>query len=210
MRLDDFRQQGAGNVCALLSATGAPQAVLGRAALERLQALAPRDDALLIVDMAVPPDVEPAACQALGLRRIGMDDIAAVATRNRGAREREAANAREIVDDALATFLATRAERRYGTLIGNLQRRYQHTAESGVERLLDKELAGLGEAEREAVRRWARVLARRFAHIPCVGLRGLLRNGPEGALEAFIGGLEPELADELYAALQHGGAETRG
>ncbi len=209
MLLDDFRREGARDVCALLSATGAPNAVVGRAALERLQALAPRDT-LLVVDMAVPPDVAPEACRALGLRRIGMDDIAAVAARNRGARQREAATAREIVDEALTTFIATQAERRYGTLIGNLQRRYQHTAESGVERLLGRELAGLGEAERDAVRRWARVLARRFAHIPCVGLRGLLRDGPDGALEAFVGGLDPELADELFAAPRHAPTEARG
>jgi len=44
------------------------------------------------------------------------------------------------------------------------------------------------------------VLARRFAHIPCLGLRGLLYAGPDGSIDAFLAGLEPEFADELRQA----------
>jgi hypothetical protein len=66
---------------------------------------------------------------------------------------------------------------------------------------LKKELKGLGDTERAAIETWAEVLARRFAHIPCLGLRGLLHDGPDGSLQAFLSGLEPEFADELRAAL---------
>jgi len=38
-----------------------------------------------------------------------------------------------------------------------------------------------------------------------LGLRGLLHDGPDGSLEAFLGGLEPEFADELRAALKDNG-----
>ncbi|MCY3730795.1 MAG: hypothetical protein OXF98_05585, partial [Rhodospirillaceae bacterium] len=69
-----------------------------------------------------------------------------------------------------------------------------------------KELKGLGDAEREAVATWAEVLARRFAHIPTRGLRGLLHHGPEGALDAFLEGLDAEFADELRAARERGAA----
>ncbi|MEQ8660828.1 MAG: hypothetical protein RLW62_08425, partial [Gammaproteobacteria bacterium] len=176
MALADFARDGARAVCALLSATGAPGSVLERAALERLQAHAPDGCQLLVIDMAVPADIAATDCAALDLPRIDMNAITAIAADNRGAREREAARARELVDAALGEFTGTLAERRYGPLAGRLQQRYQQTADSGVERLLERDLANLGTAEQEAVRRWARVLARRFAHIPCVGLRGLLRD----------------------------------
>jgi hypothetical protein len=39
-----------------------------------------------------------------------------------------------------------------------------------------------------------------------LGLRGLLHDGPDGSLDAFLNGLEPEFADELRAAL-NGAAE---
>ena len=40
-----------------------------------------------------------------------------------------------------------------------------------------------------------------------MGLRGLLHDGPDGSIEAFLSGLEPEFADELRAALK--GAAVR-
>lgn len=186
---------------ALLSATGAPGAVFGRAALERIAARTPSGEPPLIVDMAVPPDIDPDVCMKLAIPRIGMDEVVAHAERSRATRLIEAAEAREQVDKALSTLNDRYAERYYGPLFGALQKRYRRTAQEGVKRLFGKELKGLGDEERAAVEVWAEVLARRFAHIPCLGLRGLVHTGPEGSLEAFLDGLEPEFADELRAAL---------
>lgn len=186
---------------ALISATGAPGTVLDKAALERLAANAASGEPPLIVDMAVPADIDPDDCAALALERIGMDTIVARADSNRAARLTEAADAREQVDAALDELKEKLAEKFYGPLLGALQRRYQRTAEEGVRRLLRKELRELGDDERRAIETWSRVLARRFAHIPCLGLRGLLYAGPDGSVDAFLDGLEPEFADELRQAL---------
>ncbi len=192
-------------VTALLCATGAPGVVLDDAALTRIAAADTSSSAPLIIDMAVPPDVSPEGCTRLGLTRIGMDEITAQADANRGARLAEAAQAREYVDEALAELHERYTERFYGPLLGTLQQRYQRTAREGVTRLLKKELSGLGPGERAAIENWSEVLARRFAHIPCLGLRGLMQHGPEGSLDAFIDGLEPEFANELRDALNRGG-----
>jgi glutamyl-tRNA reductase len=188
---------------AVLTATGAEQPILTRNALERIAAKTPSGQAPLIIDMAVPADVEAACCEQLAIPRIGLDDIVQRAEGNRSARLVEAAQAREQVDEALAKLHDRITERYYGPLFGALQQRYRKTAQAGVKRLLDKELRGLDTAERAAVETWCEVLARRFAHIPCLGLRGLLHSGPEGSVEAFLGGLEPAFAEELRAAL-HG------
>ncbi len=194
---------------AIISATGAADSVLTETSLERLAARAPSGEPLLLVDMAVPADIDPEACAKLGLTRIGMDQIVADTERNRAARLVEAAQARELVDDALARLHDRFAERVYGPLFGALQQRYRRTAEEGVRRLLKKELKGLGETERAAIATWSEVLARRFAHIPCLGLRGLLHDGPEGSLDAFLSGLDPEFAEELRAAVKNGTSEPR-
>jgi len=186
---------------AVLSATGAGHAVIDKPALERIAARAASGEPPLIIDMAVPADIDPDACARLGLTRIGMDAITARAEQNRRARLTEAADAREQVDAALDQLQERLAERLYGPLLGALQRRYQRTAEEGVRRLLKKELQSLGDAERSAIETWSQVLARRFAHIPCLGLRGLLHAGPDGSIDAFLNGLEPEFADELRQAL---------
>jgi glutamyl-tRNA reductase len=186
---------------AVLCATGAETVILDRAALERIAARSGSGEPPLIVDMAVPADADPAASAEQGIRRLGMDAIVAQADSNRSARLSEAADAREQVDAALDELQERLAERLYGPLHGALQRRYQRTAEEGVRRLLKKELNALGAEERQAIETWSQVLARRFAHIPCLGLRGLLYAGPDGSVDAFLDGLEPEFADELRQAL---------
>ena len=187
---------------ALMSSTSARGTLIGSSVLERLATRTPSGQAPLLIDMAIPADIDPTACAQLGIKRIGMDEMIAEAERNREARLIEAAQARELVDDALLRLHDRFAERVYGPLFGVLQQRYQHTAQVGVKRLLKKELSGLGDEERAAIETWSEVLARRFAHIPCLGLRGLLYNGPDGALDAFLNGLDPEFADELRQALK--------
>lgn len=194
---------------AVLSATGAPGAIMDAAALERLAARTPSGQAPLIVDMAVPADFDPEACAELDIVRIGMDAIVTEAEQNREARLLEAAQAREQVDQGLAELNDRFAERYYGPLFGALQQRYRRTAQEGVRRLLKKELKGLGDDERLAIETWTEVLARRFAHIPCLGLRGLLHGGPEGSLDAFLDGLDPEFADELRSALDRSSKTAR-
>jgi glutamyl-tRNA reductase len=199
--LDAFRSEPP-VVEALLTATGAGEPILAEAALERLAARTASGQPPLIIDMAVPGDVDAALCAKLAIPRVGIDDIVRHAEQSRAARLMEAGPAREQVDQALDELQDRFTERYYGPLFGALQQRYRRTAQEGVKRLLKKDLKGLGDAERAAIETWTEVLARRFAHIPCLGLRGLLHDGPDGSLEAFLNGLEPEFADELRAALK--------
>lgn len=187
---------------AVLSSAGAAEPLLTEPALERIAAKSPSGQAPLFVDMAVPENIDSAACEKLGLPRIGMDEIVREAQVNREARLLEAAQARELVDEALPRIRDRFAERVYGPLFGALQNRYRHTAREGVRRLLKKDLKGLGDAERQAIETWAEVLARRFAHIPTLGLRGLLHHGPDGSLDAFLEGLDPKFSEELRQALE--------
>lgn len=203
MSLNDFLRTPPA-VEAVLSAAGAREPLLTAPALERIAAATPSGQAPLLIDMAVPGNIAGGACRKLGLPHIGMDEIVGEAQVNREARLLESAQARERVDDALLRLRDRFAEQVYGPLFGTLQNRYRHTAREGVRRLLKKELKGLGSAERQAIGMWAEVLARRLAHIPTLGLRGLLHHGPDGSLEAFLRSLDKEFADELRQALERG------
>jgi glutamyl-tRNA reductase len=183
--LDDFRSSP-DPVGALVSATGSPEPVLRRPELERLAARAPRGNPVLLVDMAVPPDVAPEDACASGVERVGMQEIVAEAERNRERRLVEAAEAREMVDRALLEFRRGLMNRVLSPLLAAVQVRYRQTALEGVERLFRKDLAGLGDSEREAVRRWAETLARRFAHLPTTGLREVAYASGSSAVEAFF------------------------
>jgi len=171
---------------AVLLSTGSPEPILRRPELERLAARVPSGVPPLVIDMAVPPDVDPDAARATGVPRLSMDVITQMAEASRQTKLLDLAPARELVDQGLATVRIQLADRIVGPVIAQITQRYRDTALEGVERLFRKELKNLGEEEREAVRRWAEVLARRFAHVPVLGLRGLAEELGADAVRTFL------------------------
>lgn len=183
-------------VAAVVLATGAPEPVLLRPHLERL-AVSRSGHTALIVDLATPPDVDPEVARMVGLERIGMQEILVEAEAHRRGREEAGSAARELVDRALVDLDAKLVDRVIAPLLAALQRRYRATAERGVERLLRKELAGVDLETERAVRRWADVLARRFAHLPTAGLRALATQHGFRVMESFFAAADGALAEEL-------------
>ena len=203
MSLDDFRRAPPA-VEVLLSATGSVEPVLDADAMARVAGATVSGEAPLAIDMAVPADFDAEVCGRLELLRVGMDQIVREAEANRDARLLAAADARSLVDEALPRLREKVVDRVYGPLFGALQKHYQDTARDGVERLLRTLDGGV---DRDAVEAWAQALARRLAHLPTVGLKGLMRYGPEGSLEAFLDGLDPERRELLRASVD-GAAEA--
>lgn len=193
---------------AVLLATGSPVPILGRPELERIAARVPSGQPLLLVDMAIPPDVDPEAARAVGLPRLTMDEIARLAEASRQSRLVDLAPAREIVDQGLSAMRSQLADRIVGPVIAKITQRYRETAVEGVERLFRKELRNLGEEEREAVRRWAEVLAKRFAHVPVLGLRGLAEEMGADAVRTFLEATHEDLYVEPIFARCVDGLET--
>ncbi len=185
----------------LVVATGAREPVLVRADLERIAARTASGESPLVVDLGVPANVPPEDAAAADVPRIGMNDLSEEAAEERRVVLRELGAARACVDDALTELRRHTAERLIGPMIAQLRQRYRHTTLEGVERLFARELPGLGEPEREAIRRWAETLSRRLAHVPSLGLRDLVFQVGPRAVEAFFGTSEPELAREMRDAM---------
>jgi glutamyl-tRNA reductase len=187
---------------AVILATGAQEPILAFPDLELLAARAPSGEPPLIMDLSIPPDVSPDEARRAGFERIGMDEVLREAEQNRERRLIEAADARAIVDEALLGLRRRMVNRILSPLFAAMQRRFRDTAIEGVERLFDKELAGLGDEERAVVRRWAETLARRFAHLPTEGLRGVaFEAGPE-AVEAFLAKADESMVKILRDAAE--------
>jgi len=201
LSLDEFRRSPPA-LAVILSATGSPEPVLDPVVLERLATVGEKPP--LGIDMAVPADIDPDGCRHVGMARIGMDEIVRQAEANRDARLLAAADARALVDEALPRLRDKVVDRVYGPLFGALQKHYQETTTTAVQRLA-KDLGELDAETRRQIDAWAGSLARRMAHLPTVGLKGLMRYGPEGSLDAFLKGLDPERRGLLRRAV-HGGA----
>ena len=190
----------------LISATASPEPVVDAPTLARLTEVTTSGEPPLGIDMAVPADMDADACRRLGVPRVGMDEIVREAESNRAARLLAAADARTLVDEALPRLRDKVVDRVYGPLFGALQKHYRDTAGDAVDSLL--KAVGDCDIERAKVEQWAQSLARRLAHLPTVGLKGLMRYGPEGSLDAFLRGLDPERRGLFRQAVQGGGRQT--
>ncbi|MFT4710867.1 MAG: glutamyl-tRNA reductase [Planctomycetota bacterium] len=199
LSLDHFRQQPPATEV-LLSATGAPGAVLEAAALARVADAPLSGEALMIIDMAVPPDVPPEQARALGVDRIGMDAIIEIAESSRDQRLKEMAGAREEIDAALGRLRIRMGDEHVAPFVTALQKRYRKVAKQGAKRLLSTSLVGLNDDQQAAVLRFAESLAGRFAHLPSTGLRGVARVAGAPAVDAFLSHADAEMAKEFELA----------
>jgi glutamyl-tRNA reductase len=126
-----------------------------------------------------------------------MEDIVQEARQQRDLRADAAAEAREIVQQSLDRLRGQMADRALSPMLASMQRKYQETTEVALQRLFRKDLTSLSEDDREVVRRWAQVLARRLAHVPLVGMRAIARDKGLSAAETFPADADEYLSGEL-------------
>jgi glutamyl-tRNA reductase len=153
----------------VVSSTNSPHHLIERDDLELV--MEARDGRpLLLVDLAVPRDIEPECREVDGVSLHDVDDVQAIADRNASGREAEARRAERLLDSEVARF-----ERWLGSLeviptVAALRRR----AEEVVERVLaenESRWESLSEADRERLAVMARAIANRLLHEPTLQLK---------------------------------------
>src|SRR3954467_10377130 len=106
----------------VLAATASPRPLIERRSVER--AMARRGGRpLVLVDLAVPRDVDPAARAVPGVVLADLDDVERRAARNRAARAGDAGRARAILADEVDRFERWRAGRTVAPAGGALPER---------------------------------------------------------------------------------------
>ncbi len=183
--LDTFKADP-GVVDAIVTAVGGAEPVLDMAAAARIAAHAP-GRGVLIVDLGVPPNVDPGVGAIERIHRIGMDSVIAEAVEGRTARLGELANARLVIDEHLDRLRRDYAVREAAPLIRQMGDHYQTLAAESLKRLPKNNDA-------EALKQWAESFARKLAHAPIKGLRVLAAEAGAGAVQAYMRGVEEALA----------------
>jgi glutamyl-tRNA reductase len=125
---------------------------------------------LLIVDIAVPRDVEPAAAQLDGVTLLDMDDLKAFADAGVRERRREVAAVTAIIDEELERFTTSSTVRELAPLIGALHERAEQIRCEECDRLGAK-LAGLDDRSRQAVEALTKGIIGKLLHEPTVRLK---------------------------------------
>jgi glutamyl-tRNA reductase len=177
----------------VVSATGAAGTVVRRSAVA--DAVSARDGRpLVLLDLAVPRDVEPETAYVDGVRVI---DI--VALRERLADHDagiavDIARAHEIVGDEVRRYVVRRKGDELAPLIRAIRRRGDDVVQAEMERFRSR-LAELTPDEREAVEALARGIAAKLLHDPIVALKERPEPGddsPHARALAELLGIDPD------------------
>ncbi len=93
-----------------------------------------KNGALLIIDIAVPRNFEPAVNELEGLYLYSIDDLEAVVEQNRKARERDMAKGMEIVLENVTEFIEWFGSKDIGPLIGQMKKQFKQIGKNEMER----------------------------------------------------------------------------
>ncbi|MEQ8843146.1 MAG: glutamyl-tRNA reductase [Acidimicrobiales bacterium] len=153
----------------LVTTTGAQDLILEAADVDALAARRDRRG-LVIVDVAVPRDVDPAARQIPGVTLLDMDDIGAFVDRGLEGRNTEVASVRAIVDAEVERYQAMVSAREVAPLIADLRSSAEATRETELARFAAK-LSELEPGERAAVEALTKGIVNKLLHEPTVRLK---------------------------------------
>ncbi len=153
----------------LLTSTGAASVMVEHA---ELAAVADRRAGrqLVIVDVAVPRDVDPSASELPGVTLLDMDDLRAFAASGMENRRREIGAVRTIVDEETVRYAGVASAREVAPLVTALRDRAEalRTAEIARHRA---RLAELSPEQRAAVEALTRGLVAKLLHDPTVRVK---------------------------------------
>ncbi len=168
VRLDDVAAAMA-DVDVLLSSTGAASPLLEVDDLRDIVA-ARSARPLLIVDIAVPRDIDPAVGSLPGVTLLDMDDLRAFAEAGTDARKREVSAVQAILDDEVERYLGATSAREVAPMIVALRERAEAVRRRELDRVRNR-LEGLDEIQLDAVEHLTRGIIGKLLHEPSVALK---------------------------------------
>jgi glutamyl-tRNA reductase len=149
---------------------------------------------LLIVDIAVPRDVDPGVADIPGVTLLDMDDLKAFAESSMDRRRREVARVRRIISAELERLRAGRTAREVAPVVSALRSRGEDIRLAELERFRSK-LEAVDTKTAEAIEALTRGIVAKILHEPTVRVKEAAGSGRgelyADALSALFG-LDPE------------------
>jgi glutamyl-tRNA reductase len=199
VRIDELPAQLA-SADIVVSATNSPHHLIERSELEVI--MGQRDPKpLLLIDLAVPRDIDPDCREVEGVSLHDVDDVQAIVERNASGREAEARRAGGILDSELSRFERWLGSQEVMPTVAALRER----ADAIVAQVLAENATrweSLSPTDRERVENLARAIANRLLHEPTVRIKGVADREDAylqvSALRELFGldaGTEPEASE---------------
>jgi glutamyl-tRNA reductase len=150
----------------LLTSTGSGSVLIDADMVERATAGRP----LLVVDVAVPRDVDAAVALVPGVTLLDLDNLRDWAARGMAERAAEAAKVGHIVAEEVGRYAEEIAARQAAPLVAQLHEHADAIRESELQRFGGK-LAGLDERQRATVEALTRAIVAKLVHEPTASLK---------------------------------------
>jgi hypothetical protein len=106
------------------------------------------------------------------------------------------------IDDALDKLRDICGVGAIGLMARAVQIHYSEKAAQSFALLCKKDLRGMSEAHQDRLIRWTQQLAKQMAHLPTSGLRQVIRDQGQGALDSFLAHAHPDLVRTIREAFQ--------
>ncbi|MSW57042.1 MAG: glutamyl-tRNA reductase, partial [Actinobacteria bacterium] len=153
----------------LLTGTGANSMIIEHADIERVMR-ARGDREILVVDVAVPRDVDPAAADIPGVTILDMDDLRAFAEAGMAERRREVASVESMCAEELERYLAVSSAREVAPLVSRLHEQSEDIRVAELDRLRAR-LGDLDDRQIEALDALTKGIVAKLLHQPTVRLK---------------------------------------
>ena len=152
----------------IVSATGAAGVVLEADMIKA--ALDTNDRRLLVLDLAVPRDVDAAVIAFDRVDLLVLSDLQAFANRGLEERQKEVASARGVMEDQIEQFRLSASAVEVDPLLGSLHRWADSVRQDEIERF-DKHLSDLTPEQAEAVDALTKAVVKKLLHPPSARLK---------------------------------------
>jgi glutamyl-tRNA reductase len=153
----------------LLTSTSSTDVIVERGDIEAV--MERRDGrALLVVDVAVPRDVDPGVAQVFGVTLLDIDDLRGFGEQSLERRRQEIGRVRQILAEEVERFRLEHSAREVAPLVARLRDRGEELRERELARFEGK-LAGLDPAQRDAVEALTRGIVNKLLHEPTVRVK---------------------------------------
>jgi glutamyl-tRNA reductase len=181
----------------VVASTSSPHPILGEEEMAEVAA-AREGRPLLVIDLAVPRDVEAACRDVPGVTLYDIDDLQAVINRNRRVRQAEARRAEGIVEEEIQHFAVWLGSLEVLPTIAALQERGREIALSVLSEN-DGRWESLSARDRDRLAALAQAIATRILHEPTVRMKQTRDDRVHQrtqVLRELFGLPEPEAAEE--------------
>lgn len=152
----------------VLGATGAPGVILSASVIR--QATEHRSQPLLVIDVALPRDIDPEAAMIPGVDLLDMTAVAKITEAALDERKREATQVRRIVEEEADRFASISSAREVDPYIAALRGRIEGIRVGELDRFA-KRLGTLESDQRESVEALTKAIVAKVMHDPTMKLK---------------------------------------